>query len=270
MSVHRLPVRQVTKPWGCNTLPAPFAGTYAEPVGEIWFEAPEGTPAPLLVKYIFTSERLSIQVHPNDAQGRARGLAGGKTECWYILDAEPDARLGLGTTEPLDANRLRAAALDGAIEQLMDWRPVKAGDFFFVPAGTVHAIGAGISLVEVQQNVDVTYRLYDYGRPRELHLDDGVAVSRAEPYHRATANLALIDTADLVDPSHAPFRLILRSFAGGDSAHVGSDGPNWIIPLSGAGALDGQRWAAGECLMADGPVHLACSEASRLLIASVE
>src|SRR3546814_12109156 len=85
-------------------------------------------------------------------------------------------------TRRLSGEELRAAALDGSIEQLMDWKDVKAGDFFFIPAGTVHAIGAGLKLVEVQQNVDVTYRLYDYGRPRELHLEDGMVASKAEPY----------------------------------------------------------------------------------------
>ena len=143
-------------------------------IGEVWFTG--GGDLPLLAKYIFTSERLSIQVHPNDQQARARGLASGKTECWYILDAEPDATIGLGLTREVSPEELRAAALDGSIEQLIDWRPVKAGDFILVPPGTIHAIGAGISLLEFQQNADVTYRLYDYGRPRELHLDDSVAV----------------------------------------------------------------------------------------------
>ena len=91
----------------------------------------------------------------------------------------------------------------------MDWKPVKAGDFFYIPAGTVHAIGAGIALVEVQQNVDVTYRLYDYGRPRELHLDDGVAVSVARPYDRAPETIADKSEAHLLDRNEAPFSLDL-------------------------------------------------------------
>ncbi len=106
-----------------------------------------------------------------------------------MLEADPGATLGMGTLELLDGESLRAASLDGRIEQLMDWKPVTAGDFFYIPAGTVHAIGAGIVLVEVQQNVDATYRLYDYGRPRELHLDDGVAVSVAAPYARAPVTI---------------------------------------------------------------------------------
>src|SRR3546814_2738640 len=91
----------------------------------------------------------------------------GKDEAWLILAAEPDSTIALGTKRPVGREELRDAALDGSIEDLLDWKPVKAGDFYYSPAGTVHAIGAGITLIEVQQNVDLTYRLYDYGRPRD-------------------------------------------------------------------------------------------------------
>lgn len=269
MTVRRLATKYVEKPWGRDALPPLFPDGGGQRIGEVWFDGPEGEHPDLLVKYIFTSERLSIQVHPDDAQGRARGLPGGKSECWYILDTEGDARLGIGTHEVLDEARLRAAALDGSIEQLMDWKPVRPGDFFYIPAGTVHAIGAGISLVEVQQNVDITYRLYDYGRPRELHLEDGVAVARPQPYHRLSPNLAMVGEADLLTGGEAPFTLHLRSFAGGDAAHIGGDGPGWFVPLTGKGALDGQRWEAGECWLLDGETHLAASEAAKVLIATI-
>lgn len=270
MTVRKLHTKYVEKPWGRDTLPALFPDGGDKRIGEVWFDGPDGEHPPLLVKYIFTSERLSIQVHPTDAEGRERGLPGGKTECWYIIDAEPDARLGIGTHEKLTGEQLRAAALDGSIEQLMDWKVVKPGDFFFIPAGTIHAIGAGVSVIEVQQNVDVTYRLYDYGRPRELHLDDGVAVSHAEPYHRLSPNLAVESEADLLDRNHAPFVLHLRSYGAGDGVHIGCEGgQSWFIPLSGNGALDGQRWTSGECWLLDGPAHLASSETSRALIATL-
>jgi mannose-6-phosphate isomerase len=172
----KLDRRYVEKPWGRTQLPAIFDAPTGKRIGEIWFTA-DGE-QPLLVKYLFTSERLSIQVHPDDEQARARGLTQGKSECWYILDAEPGATLGLGLKSAISAADLRSAALDGSIEQQMNWRPVRAGDFFMVPPGTIHAIGGGISLLEFQQNSDVTYRLYDYGRPRELHLEDPVSVAR--------------------------------------------------------------------------------------------
>ena len=209
-------------------------------IGEVWFT--NGAELPLLAKYIFTSERLSIQVHPDDAQARARGLAQGKTECWYIIDAEPGATLGLGLAREVSAEELRQAALDGSIEELMNWRPVSAGDFFFVPAGTVHAIGAGISLLEFQQNADVTYRLYDYGRPRELHLDDAIAVARPEPYADSFAKHVLPgDEQALVDGPHFLLMHTRRD--------VLADRQRWVIPLEGSVRAGSDVASAGDCLV---------------------
>ncbi len=137
----------------------------------------------LLVKYLFTSEKLSVQVHPTDEQARSIGLSGGKSECWFVTDALDDATLGIGLNTPMSAEDLRAAAMDGSIEHAMVWHKAVAGQCWFIPAGTIHAIGPGVTLVEVQQANDVTYRLFDYGRPRELHLDAAVTVARAEPYN---------------------------------------------------------------------------------------
>ncbi|MBB5987249.1 class I mannose-6-phosphate isomerase [Sphingobium lignivorans] len=268
MSAVELTTKYVEKPWGRTTLPAIFPDGGGRRIGEVWFDGPEGRHPPLLVKYIFTSEKLSVQVHPDDAQGRARGLAGGKSECWLILDAEPDATLGMGTRMKLDDETLRAASLDGRIEQLMDWKSVKPGDFFYIPAGTVHAIGAGVTLVEVQQNVDVTYRLYDYGRPRELHLEDGVAVSVAEPYARAPVNIETMAQASLLERDEAPFRLALETLQPG-ARDIGGDGPCWFIPLSGSGTLDGKPWEGGQCWLVEGGARLDVAEATRALIASL-
>lgn len=178
----QLPIKTVEKPWGMDILPATFLAEAGKRIGEIWFEPPPELPQ-LLVKYIFTSEALSVQVHPTDAQTVAKGLGRqGKEECWLIIAAEPGAKLGIGFKQPIDAEAMRDAALDGSIEHLMEWHAVLPGDFYYIPANTVHAIGAGISLIEVQQNSDITYRLYDYGRPRELHLDEGIAIARGELY----------------------------------------------------------------------------------------
>jgi mannose-6-phosphate isomerase len=213
-----------------------FGAPAGRRIGEVWFTA--APDKPLLVKYLFTSERLSIQVHPNGEQARARGLSRGKSECWYILEAEPDASLGLGLKREVSADALRAAALDGSIEQLMDWRPVRAGDFFMVPAGTIHAVGAGISLLEFQQNSDVTYRLYDYGRPRELHLDDGIAVARAERYPDALAqHLAPDEFRTLVD---GPRFVLAHS-----DRDMFEDRERWLIPLEG----EAGNASAGDCLL---------------------
>lgn len=249
----KLNTHLVEKPWGRTDLPAPFdqlTGGDGARIGEIWFEPEGGEHQELLVKYIFTSEKLSVQVHPNDLQGRARGLTGGKSECWYILAAEDGATLGLGTKQPLDAATLRTAALDGSIEALMDWKPVKPGDFFFVPAGTVHAIGAGISLVEIQQNVDITYRLYDYGRPRELHLDAGVDVAVATPYpmeqacsisltNAPQAQEALVNCPQFSVVFSRDLRASRQSLLGRELC---------VVPLHGTAKSGDTRAGPGECL----------------------
>jgi len=168
----RLPTRFLEKVWGATDL-LPWYPNSGKKIGEVWFEAD----IPLLVKFIFTSERLSVQVHPNDDFAAVHENSRGKTEMWYVLRAEPGARLAIGFREVISPERLREASLSGEIEQLLNWIEVQAGDAFFIPAGTVHAIGAGLALCEVQQLSDVTYRLYDYGRPRELHLEKSIQVA---------------------------------------------------------------------------------------------
>ena len=106
----------------------------------------------------------------------------GKTEMWYVMRADPGARIAIGFRESITPERLRESALSGEIEGLLNWVEVKPGDAFFIPAGTVHAIGGGLALCEVQQHSDITYRLYDYGRPRELHLEKAMQVASTEAY----------------------------------------------------------------------------------------
>ncbi len=252
----KLDRRYVEKPWGRTELPAMFDAPPGKRIGEVWFTG--GGEQPLLVKYLFTSERLSIQVHPNDDQARARGLPRGKSECWTILDAEPGANLGLGLKREVSPDELRAAALDGSIEQLMDWRPVRGGDFFMVPPGTIHAIGAGISLLEFQQNSDVTYRLYDYGRPRELHLDDAIAVAFAAPYPDTLAqHLAPAEPRLLVDgPQFVLVQIFEDKFA---------DQQRWVIPLDGEIRSGDAIAAPGDCLLLSPGAHLDAA-AARMLI----
>jgi mannose-6-phosphate isomerase len=158
------------KVWGKTAL-EPWFSNSARPIGEAWFLGDRELP--LLVKLIFTSERLSVQVHPDDGEDGLRG----KTEMWYILDAEPGAAIALGFREPITREQLREAARTGEIEELLNWIPVKKGETYFTPAHTVHAIGAGIVLCEIQQNSDVTYRLWDYGRPREIHIEKAVPIA---------------------------------------------------------------------------------------------
>jgi mannose-6-phosphate isomerase len=247
----KLRTRLVEKPWGRDVIPAAFGETGGSRIGEVWFE---GTPnLPLLAKYIFTSEHLSIQNHPSDEAAHLRGLASGKDECWLILDAEPGATLGLGPKSPISREELRAAALDGTIVDLVDWKPVVSGDFFYVPAGTVHAIGSGISLLEFQQNADVTYRLYDYGRPRELHLDDGLSVALLSPY--ADNRARHVNGASNVLTSGPPFVLV-QSLRNDGLASTISDRRRWVLPIEGEVSADALKAHAGECLIVAPAVEL--------------
>jgi mannose-6-phosphate isomerase len=137
--------------------------------------APESDRFPLLVKFLFPRDKLSVQVHPDDETAHRAGLPCGKTECWYVLQAEPGAKIGLGLKPGTTREQFGRAIEEIRAEQLLNWIDVRAGEMFYVDAGTVHAIGPGSILLETQQNSDTTYRLYDYGRPRELHVQQGLA-----------------------------------------------------------------------------------------------
>ena len=265
MAAKKISAHRVNKPWGRNRLWAGFADVAdgEAPVGEIWFSDESSADDALMVKYLFTSQRLSIQVHPDDSAARAAGHACGKDEAWVILAAEPDAVIALGPRVPLTRDALRAAALDGSIVDLMDWRSVKAGDVIYSPAGTVHAIGAGITLIEVQQNIDLTYRLYDYGRPRELHLDDGIAVANPVPF------------VDPPPPREAePGKTTLcvgGKFTverwGGQGKHTLNMTSAWLIPITGGGRINGQRFTAGECWKISGEAVLEGTAGCEILLA---
>ncbi|WP_347302107.1 class I mannose-6-phosphate isomerase [Croceibacterium sp. TMG7-5b_MA50] len=260
-----LPTKMVEKPWGMDTLPTPFAAPDGKRIGEIWFEPPEQLPQ-LLVKYIFASEKLSIQVHPSDTQTEGMGLGKqGKEECWLVIDADEGATLGIGFNHQLGAEELRAASEDGSIEQLMIWHRVKPGDFFYIPANTVHAIGGGVSIIEIQQNSDITYRLYDYGRPRELHLDDGVAVSQAGVHDPANRR-HLPDSGDvaLVDGPH--FRLDRVDGQPDAATAARYSGPLLVIPREGAAMVEGEQVQPGSCALAPTIAAVRFAEGSSCLI----
>lgn len=245
-----LPTRTVAKPWGRTDLPMAFGGTATEPIGEVWFEPPQALDS-LLIKYIFTSEKLSVQCHPSDDQTLAMGLGRqGKEECWLVLDAEPGAQLAIGFEREIDAGTMQAAIQDGSIEQLLTWHPVRAGDFFYIPANTVHAIGAGITLVEVQQNSDITYRLYDYGRPRELHVEQGAAVALRQPYPaHHHQQLPPRGAANLVDGPY--FRLDRLDGVPAPEMAARYHGPLLVVPLDGNLSVNGVTVQPGQCALAD-------------------
>lgn len=262
-----LPVRPVEKPWGMDRLPAPFAAPDGKRIGEIWFEPCAGLDD-LLVKYIFASEKLSVQVHPTDAQTLAAGAGRqGKEECWLVIDAKPGAAIGIGFNAPIDRNAMRAAALDGSIERLLTWYPVKPGDFFYIPANTVHAIGGGVSLIEVQQNSDVTYRLYDYGRPRPLHLEQAVAVACGRPHDAAMRRH--VPEGRTISLVHGPLFRLDQVWGGDAAGRLAGirDAPLLVIPRNGTAHVDGEAVAPGACAVAASPAAVRLDDSATCLIA---
>src|SRR5215471_14004 len=146
-----------------------------ELVGEA---APDKSRFPLLIKFLFPRDKLSVQVHPDDEAAARRGQPCGKTECWYVLHAEPGAQVGLGLKPGTSKTEVERAIRETTMEDLLNWIDLCPGDLIYVDAGTVHTIGPGSVIVETQQNSDTTYRLYDYGRPRELHIEHGLDATK--------------------------------------------------------------------------------------------
>jgi mannose-6-phosphate isomerase len=236
--IQRLTARAVAKPeWGSTQL-EPWFPNSREKVGEMWFEGSPGSP--LLIKFLFTTAALSVQVHPKDDYAREHHQSRGKTEMWHILAAEPGAQIAAGFRESITPERMRAAAESGEIEQLLNWYDAHPGDTFFIPAGTVHAIGAGLVLCEIQQTSDITYRLYDYGRPRELHLEHGTRVSDLTPSDVRSAaregtlvKCEYFTTERLRGPRQIP----------------GLDRDQSLIVIEGAGTIAGESARAGEVFL---------------------
>ena len=175
----------------CKFADGPFAG---QKLGEAWPKLTEDWtgrglrrdgPFPLLVKFIFPEDKLSVQVHPDDAYARTREAAAGgvgKTEMWYVISARAGAEVRVGMKPEVDREQFRRAIAEGTAENCVAAVPVRAGDAIFVPAGTVHTIGPGMILCEIQQNSDITYRVFDFnrltaeGKPRELHIEKAMDV----------------------------------------------------------------------------------------------
>jgi mannose-6-phosphate isomerase len=203
---------------------------------------------PLLVKLLFTSERLSVQVHPDDSYAQHHHSCLGKTEAWYVVDSHPPAEVAVGFKEHLSPERLRESALSGEIEDLLDWRAAKPGDLFFVPAGTVHAIGAGMTICEIQQNSDITYRLYDYGRPRELHLEHGTRVSDLGPHTHIAERQAIEEGHDELLACDY-FRMERLRIGGARSVGGGLSHYLLLICLQGEGKINGEAFSPGKAWM---------------------
>jgi mannose-6-phosphate isomerase len=236
------------KPWGRRDL-GPWGGAIGaarpgELIGEIHHHLPDDPDPELFVKALFTGERLSIQVHPDAAAARRLGFARGKDEAWVVLEAERDATIGLGLKSACDAQTLRRAALDGSIVDLMIWHPCRAGDVFFAPAGSIHAIGGGVKLFEVQQNLDMTFRLHDYGRPRDLHLDEALAVLDCSAWQGSVQPRMLDGGRELLVAGPGFVMERLRGRGGVLAPAPGR--PVWVAVIAGDVCFDTQPAGVGD------------------------
>ena len=223
----------VGRVWGSHDL-RPWYDHVAEgePVGEVWLNGDDclaetgpltgqsvaaifqehseallgpGAPSaasPLLLKTIFAHAKLSVQVHPDDALAQKYGQPRGKTECWYALAAEPGAQVACGLKPGVTLDQVRAGIADGSLEESLQVLDVAAGEMIFVDAGTVHAIWPGSVLLETQQNCDLTYRMYDYGRPRELHIEKSLEATRLATQAGKVAARQLADRSILLEANY--------------------------------------------------------------------
>jgi len=207
---------------------------------------------PLLLKFLFPKEKLSVQVHPDDDGAREVGQPCGKTECWYVVAAEPGAQVALGLKPGVSKEAARKAIAENALEALMNWVTVKAGELIYVDAGTLHAIGPGVVLVETQQNSDTTYRLYDYGRPRELHIEQGLKALKEKTHAGKVRRVGSNGYVRLVSsPCFQVDKFIVREMKT-VKASEGKSSAQVLVALDGCGVIevDGMRpvtLAKGEC-----------------------
>jgi mannose-6-phosphate isomerase len=253
IAVEHAGVRLLPKPWGSLDL-RPWTARCPDGVaiGEIWFQrtiTPASDPA-LLLKLLFANESLSIQVHPDDAFARSIGLPHGKTEAWYILSATPDAKVAVGLKQQVTTQQLRASIEDGSIADLVLWRQVAAGDVVLIPAGTIHAIGPGLVIAEIQQRSDTTFRLFDYGRHRELHVDNAVAVARGGPPDAQTAPRRLTDARTLLIT--CPYFVLERIDLPPQSVwELDAPSETWLLVIDGHARLGPTDLYAGDALFMD-------------------
>jgi len=204
--------------------------------------------SPLLLKVIFALDKLSVQVHPDDRMAQKYGDPRGKTECWYALAAEPGAKVALGLKPGVSLDQVREGIDDGTLEQSLTVVPVEAGDMIFVDAGTVHAIWPGSILLETQQNCDLTYRMFDYGRPRQLHIDKSLEATKLTTCAGKIAPVVLADRTVLIDVEY--FR-VERMHLQGSRASATLPSPDapahelaYLFAASGSGRISGEGFEA--------------------------
>ena len=243
MAIEHARAHALPKPWGIVDLrPWSNARCDGHPIGEVWYERPDAAAinSSLLLKLLFTNQPLSIQVHPDDRYAHSIGLPCGKTEAWYVLSAAPEAEIALGLNERLTSQQLREAIDTGSRLDIVRWQTVSLGDVIFVPAGTIHAIGAGVVIAEIQQRSDATFRLFDYGRQRELHTERAIAAADAGPADFRVTTSRLTDTRTLLIASeHFVFEKV--DLPPNTAWCLEAERETWFLVVSGnarAGSID--------------------------------
>ncbi len=269
------------RPWGARDLRPVYTKVVKEPIGEAWLTwndnviangpfngrtlgelakqfrrdlvgkaAPYEDRFPLLVKFLFPADKLSVQVHPDDEGARRVGQPFGKTECWYVLDAQPGAQVALGLKPGVTIDEFEQSIHGTKAEDLLNWIDVHPGDMLYVAAGTVHTIGGGMVLLETQQSSDITYRLYDYGRPRELHIDEGLAAIKLHNRAGKIVRKAGDDSRFLV---RSPFFQVEKfNLKQSLDAQMSPASPHIVVATGGSGILQSSGME---------PVSFACGDA---------
>lgn len=255
------------RPWGVRDLRPIYTRIVKEPIGESWLTWGDSCIAngplagrklgdiareykrdlvgsaavyedqfPLLIKFLFTAQKLSVQLHPDDAGAQLAGQPYGKTECWYVLDAKPGAQVALGLKPGVTLAGFEKSIVENRAEGLLNWIEVHPGDMVYVAAGTVHTIGGGMILVETQQSSDITYRLYDYGRGRDLHIKDGIAAIKLDTRAGRVVRQAGDGPNLLV---RSPFFEVEKmKLTAPLDALVSPDSPHVIVAIDGAGVVE--------------------------------
>ncbi|HET7103007.1 MAG TPA: type I phosphomannose isomerase catalytic subunit [Terracidiphilus sp.] len=267
--------RFVARVWGYHSLRPWFDFASGETIGEVWLTGDDctvatgahageslsslfrrypqafpgtdaGSGSPLLVKVLFAREKLSVQVHPDDLMAQKYGEPRGKTECWYVLAAEPGSQVAVGLRPGVTLDQVRAGIRDGTLEKSLHAIEIKRGDMVFVAAGTVHAIWPGSILLEVQQNSDLTYRMYDYGRPRELHVEKSLEAVRLDAQAGRMEPKVLPDRTVLIEADYFSVERIAmaeeRSSATLRGEHEPEAGLSYLFAASGSASILGSSF----------------------------
>jgi mannose-6-phosphate isomerase len=270
----RIEPRFDRRPWGFRDLHPWYEREAAEgedPIGEVWLTGDANLVAtgsyagkrldavfaeagaallgpkapsmasPLLVKMLFAADKLSVQVHPDDAMAQKYGDPRGKTECWYVVAAEPGARLALGLKPGVTLAQVASEIADGTLEKSLNALPVVKGDMIFVDAGTVHAIWPGAIILETQQNCDLTYRMFDYGRGRELHVAKSLEATKLATRAGKVEAKPLADRTALIDVEYFRVERVPVTQAIGSEALRGGQEPGlaYLFAVAGAGRIEG-------------------------------